>query len=79
MLVVADPTGDLPYAVLEGALVANCFSSLGADVLAGPTATAAALVRQISEAQPSHLHLACHGEYGWTDPDSRACAWRTAS
>jgi CHAT domain-containing protein/tetratricopeptide (TPR) repeat protein len=68
VLVVADPTSDLPYAALEGALVASCFGSRRADVLAGPAATAAAMLERISETRPSHLHLACHGDYGWADP-----------
>lgn len=68
VVVVADPTGDLPYAAVEGALVASCFGSRGAEVLAGPAATSAAMLERISKARPSHLHLACHGDYGWADP-----------
>jgi CHAT domain-containing protein/tetratricopeptide (TPR) repeat protein len=65
LLAVVDPTGDLPYAELEGRLAASQFGAGSTRILPGELATVAAVV----EAMPgnTHVHFAAHGHYNWRD------------
>ena len=63
-VVIADPTGDLPFAAVEAAWLAEAMP--GAEVLAGPAATASALLERLPGAR--HLHVAGHGRFDVDDP-----------
>ena len=63
LVALADPAGDLPYARAEVMLSATRFPS--ARPYAGPEATRQALIEGLADA--THVHLACHGYYDWTD------------
>ncbi|MEU8327734.1 CHAT domain-containing protein [Micromonospora sp. NPDC048839] len=64
LLVVADPTGDLPSARAEAALIAGPSTPL----LIGAQATPAAFRTALTRHRPLVLHLACHAYYDWDDP-----------
>jgi hypothetical protein len=59
--VVADPTGDLPSARAEAAVIAGPSTPLLIGAQATPGAFRAALARD----RPRVLHLACHAHYDW--------------
>jgi CHAT domain-containing protein/tetratricopeptide (TPR) repeat protein len=66
LLAVANPTGDLPFAVPEVEDVVATFAPGRRDVLGGPDATRDRLLA--ATGGHSYFHLACHGAYDWTDP-----------
>ncbi len=68
LLVVADPTGDLPATRAEAALIAGSAPPGTVTVLTGPAASPAALIAHLARRRPRLLHLACHAHYDWDDP-----------
>jgi CHAT domain-containing protein len=60
----ADPTGDLPFAAIEAAWLAEAMPDL--EVLAGPAATADALLESLEGTRL--LHVAGHGTFDIDDP-----------
>lgn len=60
LLVVADPTEDLPHAELEALTVEAVLGVSDTEVLCGPAATRAAVAAALPLA--SHIHFACHAE-----------------
>ena len=61
MLVVANPTGDLPFAMLEGELLTALGRHVETLLLTGPDATWTAVAK--NSQHRTYLHFACHGRY----------------
>lgn len=78
VLVVADPTGDLPQAQAEADTVARAAQRRGRPVrmLLNTQATRDGLLRELEAARPSTLHLASHARYA--SDDSRNSTLRLA-
>ena len=70
VLMVADPTLDLPGAAEEGAALGRILRAGGADVelLSGTSATREALLRAIGSGRHDVLHYAGHGFFDPADP-----------
>jgi len=70
VLMVVDPTGDLPGAADEGHVLARTLRAAGAGVelLSGPAATRTAVLRAIGSARHDVLHFAGHGFFDPGDP-----------
>ncbi|EXJ13305.1 CHAT domain-containing protein [Imhoffiella purpurea] len=69
LLVVADPTGDLPHSRAEGKMLGALFQ--GASSLLGKRATKRHVLDAISTAGPlDYLHFACHGRFRWRHPEA---------
>jgi CHAT domain-containing protein len=64
LTVLADPTGDLPFAEFEASIIARSHGR--ANVMIGKEVTVAEFARQLENS--SYLHLACHGYFDWRDP-----------
>jgi CHAT domain-containing protein len=69
LLAVINPTGDLPYATIEGHAVAGYFPA-GARTTAATDDLWGSLVGQAR--QCSYLHFACHAVHDWQDPTRSA-------
>ena len=65
LLLVVNPTLDLPYAAMEGDAVASHFTSDATRVLSREEATEAAVVAAVRGS--TYLHFATHGTYDWRD------------
>ncbi len=80
VLVVVDPTLDLPGAADEGAALSRMLRSGGAEVelLAGAAATRRALLREFASGRHDVLHFAGHGFFHAGNPGSSGlvCAGR---
>jgi pimeloyl-ACP methyl ester carboxylesterase len=70
VLMVVDPTLDLPGAADEGAALGRLLRAHGADVelLSGPAATRQALLREFGSGRHDVLHFAGHGFFDARDP-----------
>jgi len=70
VLMVIDPTGDLPGAVDEGRALAQSLRAAGADIdtLSGPAATRKAVLRAVRSGRYDVLHFAGHGFFDAADP-----------
>lgn len=69
LLVVADPTGDLPHGRAEGHMLDALFE--GASTLLGKRATKQRVLDAIATAGPlDYLHFACHGRFRWRHPEA---------
>ncbi len=66
LLAVIDPTGDLPFAPIEGDAVAAMFDPTARQLLPGEKATRDNVARGI--ASHAYLHFSCHGSYSWLEP-----------
>ena len=64
LLALADPVGDLPFSRQEIQSIQPLFHN--AHTLSGPTATVAALLQRVAEADV--LHIACHGQQNVEQP-----------
>lgn len=62
---VSNPTGDLPGARREVAIVASHFSPAHRQVADGPSATTAGVLSMLKG--KSHWHFATHGTFSWRD------------
>jgi hypothetical protein len=69
-LLVANPTGDLPGAADEALALRRLFGTNGVsfDVLEGPAATRAHILRQLAAGQYDVLHFAGHAFFDVDDP-----------
>jgi pimeloyl-ACP methyl ester carboxylesterase len=80
VLVVVDPTLDLPGAADEGAALSRMLRAGGAEVelLSGAAATRGALLREFASGRHDVLHFAGHGFFDSGDPGSSGlvCAGR---
>ena len=80
VLVVVDPTLDLPGAADEGAALSRMLRAGGAEVelLSGAAATRRALLREFASGRHDVLHFAGHGFFDAGDPGSSGlvCAGR---
>jgi CHAT domain-containing protein len=65
LLSVINPTGDLPFASIEGQAIASALGSVPTLCLEGPAAVQADVIAA-AEGR-SYLHFACHGFYNWQD------------
>jgi tetratricopeptide (TPR) repeat protein len=70
VLAVANPTGDLDAADLEGQLVSQVYPTAGSMLLTGNEATVPRVLQSLPSV--SHVHFACHARFEWTDPPSSA-------
>jgi CHAT domain-containing protein len=70
VLVVVDPTLDLPGAADEGAALSRMLRARGAavDLLTGSSATRSALLREFRSGRHDVLHFAGHGFFDASDP-----------
>ena len=70
VLMVIDPTGDLPGAADEGHALARALRAAGAEVelLSGPAASRTAVLRAIGSGRHDVLHFAGHGFFDASDP-----------
>lgn len=66
---VINPTGDLPFTPVEGALVAGRFTPMARIVMEQQTATAADGVLA-ALAGRSYWHLSGHGNFDWLKPEA---------
>jgi tetratricopeptide (TPR) repeat protein len=62
--IIANPTGDLPFAAAEGAAVAEVFTEC--ELIEGSEATLSTVGRAMERF--SHWHFACHAAHDLTDP-----------
>jgi CHAT domain-containing protein/tetratricopeptide (TPR) repeat protein len=67
---IVNPTGDLPGADKEGAIVASHFTPEARRVLAGEQATPEAVLAALKG--QTHWHFASHGTFSWSDVRSSA-------
>tara|TARA_R110001592_G_scaffold363372_2_gene686285 strand:- start:158997 stop:162929 length:3933 start_codon:yes stop_codon:yes gene_type:complete len=65
LLAIINPTQDLPYAELEGALVASHFNPDSSHSFSRGAATEVAVAAAVGHA--TYLHFASHGLYDWQD------------
>jgi CHAT domain-containing protein len=65
LLAVTDPTGDLPYTILECESIADLFNPPAANILRGAAATQEAILA--TAPGYGYLHFACHGFYNWRE------------
>ena len=61
LLVVANPTGDLPFATVEGDAIAALGEPSRTQLLSGPEASWSEVGRQFKDRD--YIHFACHGRY----------------
>jgi CHAT domain-containing protein len=69
LLAVINPTGDLPYATIEGHAVAGYFPA-GVRTTAAAEDLWSSIVGQARKC--SYLHFACHAVHDWQDPTRTA-------
>ena len=66
LLAVINPTRDLPFSELEGALIKARFGPAQSTTLQGTEATVESVMAQAPGRR--YLHFACHGYFRWSDP-----------
>jgi CHAT domain-containing protein/tetratricopeptide (TPR) repeat protein len=66
LAVIANPTGDLPYTELEGALVASRFAASGRHALTEKQATSEAVLAGLKGRD--YWHFSSHGFFDWDEP-----------
>lgn len=66
LAVIANPTGDLPFTELEGALVASRFAAPGRHSLIEKQATSKAVLAALKGSD--YWHFSSHGYFDWDEP-----------
>ena len=74
ILLVTNPTDDLPYTTTEGLAVAELVSDVSPVLLDRHSSTVDAVIK--FAIGKTHIHFACHGQYNWEDPMKSGLVFR---